>query len=158
MFPFEDFFHPGKQKQVTWVKIGWIGKVGHGGHAGFGQKLLNNQRCVGRCTRKSPITKWANTWKESTCPPEDNTSFLTLHKRTASSIISVTNQSGLLATNDEPTLDDIGISSFMKIVQLWFILILKIPENLQSIKVCNDYKYQMVAILFSFLKILFIYF
>ena len=30
------------------------------GHAVFGQKLLNSQRGVGRCTGKSPIMKWAN--------------------------------------------------------------------------------------------------
>ena len=29
--------------------------MGHGGHAGFGQKLLNTQHCVGRCAGKSPI-------------------------------------------------------------------------------------------------------
>ena len=31
----------------------------------MGQKLLNTQCSVGRCTRKSPIMKWANTLKES---------------------------------------------------------------------------------------------
>ena len=35
-------------------------KVGHGGHAVLGQKLLNTQRGVGRCACKSPIMKWAN--------------------------------------------------------------------------------------------------
>ena len=35
--------------------------MGHGGHAAFGQKLLNAQHSVGRCTHKSPIMKWANT-------------------------------------------------------------------------------------------------
>ena len=36
-----------------------------GGHAVFGQKLLNTQHGVGRCARKSPIMKWANMSKES---------------------------------------------------------------------------------------------
>ena len=31
-----------------------------GGHAIFGQKLLNTQHSVGRCAGKSPIMKWAN--------------------------------------------------------------------------------------------------
>ena len=36
-FLFEDFFHPGKQtnKKVTWGKVEWIGRVGHGCHGGF---------------------------------------------------------------------------------------------------------------------------
>ena len=63
-FLFEDFFHPGKQKKVTWGEIGWIGRLGHGGHTVFGQKL-NIQCGVGRCTCKSPIMKWANALKES---------------------------------------------------------------------------------------------
>ena len=59
-------FHPGKQKEkVTWGESVWIGRVGHRGHAVFGQKLLNTQCGVGRCARKSPIMKWANTLKES---------------------------------------------------------------------------------------------
>ena len=64
-FHFEDFCHPGKQKKVTWDEILWIGSVEHGGHAVFGQKLLNTQHSVGKCARKSPIMKWANTLKES---------------------------------------------------------------------------------------------
>ena len=53
-FPFEDFFHLGKQKQVAQGDIGWIRKIGHGGHAFFGQKLLNTQHNVGRC---APLLK-----------------------------------------------------------------------------------------------------
>ena len=30
-FPFEDFFHLGKQKEVAWDEIKWIGRVGHRG-------------------------------------------------------------------------------------------------------------------------------
>ena len=30
-----------------------------GGHVVFGQKVLNSQRGVGRCTPKSPMMKWA---------------------------------------------------------------------------------------------------
>ena len=63
-FPFEDFLHPEKHKKVTRGETGWIRRMGHGGHAVFGQKLLNTQRGVGRCTRKSPIMKWANAPKE----------------------------------------------------------------------------------------------
>ena len=44
-FPFEDFFHPGKQKKVTRGEIGWLGRVGLGSHTVFGQKLLNTQCC-----------------------------------------------------------------------------------------------------------------
>ena len=29
-FPFEDFFHPGKEKKVTQGESGWIGRVRHG--------------------------------------------------------------------------------------------------------------------------------
>ena len=31
----------------------------------FGEKLLNTQHGVGKCTCKSPIMKWANTLEES---------------------------------------------------------------------------------------------
>ena len=54
-----------KQKKVAWDATGWIGRVRYGGHAIFGQKLLNTQCSVGRCARKSPIMKWANALKES---------------------------------------------------------------------------------------------
>ena len=32
-------FFIGETEKVTWSKISWIGRVGHGGHAGFGQNL-----------------------------------------------------------------------------------------------------------------------
>ena len=57
-FPFDR-----KKNKVPWGEIGWIRRVGHGGHAVFHQKLLNTQRSVGRCACKSPIMKWANTLK-----------------------------------------------------------------------------------------------
>ena len=63
-FPFEDFFHSEEQKKVTRGEIRWIGRMGHRVHAAFGQKLLNMQCVVGRCTCKSPIMKWANVLKE----------------------------------------------------------------------------------------------
>ena len=63
MFPFENFFHPGKQKKVTWGDLRWM--RGFRGYAVFGQKLLNTQHGVGRYTCKSPILKWANVLKES---------------------------------------------------------------------------------------------
>ena len=52
-------------KKITEGQIRWLGRVGHGGHAVFGQKLLATQHCVGRCTRKSSIVKWAMMLKES---------------------------------------------------------------------------------------------
>ena len=42
-----------------------IGRMGHGGHAIFGHRLLNTQCSVGRCACKSPIIRWAKTLKES---------------------------------------------------------------------------------------------
>ena len=55
-----------KKKKRSLGEIGWIGRVGPGGHAVFGQKLLNTQLSVGRIHAcKSPIVKWANTLKES---------------------------------------------------------------------------------------------
>ena len=42
-----------------------MGRVGHGGHAIFAQKLLSTQGVVGRCAGKSLIMKWANALKES---------------------------------------------------------------------------------------------
>ena len=61
MFPFEDFFHLGKQ-QKSHSKIGWIGRVGHKGHAISGQKLLSTQGGVGRCTGKPPSWKGKMCW------------------------------------------------------------------------------------------------
>ena len=58
-------FSSGEQNKVSWGEIGWIGRVGHGGHTVFGQKLLNMQHCVDRYAHKSPIMKWANMLKES---------------------------------------------------------------------------------------------
>ena len=52
-------------KKVTQGEIRWIGRVGYGGHAILGQKLLNTQHGVGRCAPKSPIMRWANMLKES---------------------------------------------------------------------------------------------
>ena len=59
-FLFEDFFHLGKTKKVSQGKSRWVERVGFGGHAVFGQKLLNTQCSVGRCAHKSSIMKWAN--------------------------------------------------------------------------------------------------
>ena len=44
--------------------MGWIGKVGHGVHAGFGQKLPNTQHGVGRGAGEAPIMTWANMLKD----------------------------------------------------------------------------------------------
>ena len=54
-------FSSGKQK-VIWGKIEWIQRMGHRVHAGLGQKLLNTQNGVGRCTHKSLIIKWETRW------------------------------------------------------------------------------------------------
>ena len=59
-FPFEDVFHPGDKKNC----LGWDW-VDREGSCNFGWKLLYTQHSVGECTRKSPITKWANVLKES---------------------------------------------------------------------------------------------
>ena len=42
----------------------WVNREG-GAMTFFGQILLNIQHSVGRCTHKSPITRWANTLKVS---------------------------------------------------------------------------------------------
>ena len=66
MFSFEAFFNSEKEKKIVQGKMESIGRVGHRGHhAIFGQKLLNMQWCVGRCTCKSPIIKWVNVLKGS---------------------------------------------------------------------------------------------
>ena len=64
-FSLRTFLHPGKQTQTSLLGRDWVNEVGvveHGGHAVFSQKL-NTQRSVGKCIRKSPIMKWANTLK-----------------------------------------------------------------------------------------------
>ena len=58
------FFPSGETKKSHSGKNQVIGRVVHGGHALFGQKLLNTQCGVGRYACKSPIMKWANTLKE----------------------------------------------------------------------------------------------
>ena len=58
-------FSSKQTKKVAGGKIEWIEKVGHWGHAIFGQKLLNTQSNVGSCTCTSAIGKWENTLKES---------------------------------------------------------------------------------------------
>ena len=53
------------KNKVTWGEIGWIGRVRHGGHAIFGQKVVSSQCGMGRCVHKSPIVKWSNVLRES---------------------------------------------------------------------------------------------
>ena len=62
-FPVEDIFHPGKPIKVTQGEIRWIGRVGHGIHAVFGQKLLTLSAVWAGAliAHKSPITKQVNT-------------------------------------------------------------------------------------------------
>ena len=45
---------------------------GGGSHAGFGKKLLNSQRGMGTCARKSPILKWANALSLKKNSPKPN--------------------------------------------------------------------------------------
>ena len=62
-FPLRTFLTLGNKKK-SHLGRDWVNrKVGHRGHAVFGQKLLNTQSGMGRCTRKSPIMKWANVLK-----------------------------------------------------------------------------------------------
>ena len=58
---FGGYFSSGEtNKKIVGGKTEWIRRVGHRGQTVFGQKLLNTQCGVVRCTRKSPIMKWAN--------------------------------------------------------------------------------------------------
>ena len=59
-FPLRTFFILGNKKKLFGVRSDELGGWGTGGHAIFGQKLLNTQHSVGRCAGKSPIMKWAN--------------------------------------------------------------------------------------------------
>ena len=64
----ENTFHLGKQtkKNVIGGEIGRIGRVWHGSHVVFGQKLLNTPCGVGRCTCESPFMKcWKSLPKNS---------------------------------------------------------------------------------------------
>ena len=58
-FPFEDFFHLGKQKEKkSHSGRDWVNReVECGGHTVFGQKVLNTQCGVGRSACKLPIMK-----------------------------------------------------------------------------------------------------
>ena len=64
MFSFEDIFHLGEEKQVARGEMGSLGRVGHGGHAVFGQKMLNTQHSVAGALVHQPFMKWANALKE----------------------------------------------------------------------------------------------
>ena len=62
-FPLRNFFIQGNKNRLSGQdRVNW-GKPG--GHAIFGQKMLNTECGVGRCSCKSPIMKWANTLKDS---------------------------------------------------------------------------------------------
>ena len=63
-FPLRTLFIRGHTQKVTQGEIGWIGRVGHRGHAVF--LIKNCWKCgVGKCPRESPVMKWANALKES---------------------------------------------------------------------------------------------
>ena len=59
-FPLRTFSSRETKRNVAQGEIGWIGRVGHGHHAVFGEELLNTQCGVGRYARKSLTMKWAN--------------------------------------------------------------------------------------------------
>ena len=63
MFPFEDFFHPRKQKSLKWDQMNK--ECGAGGSWNFWSKTANTQHAVSRWPHKSHILKWANALKES---------------------------------------------------------------------------------------------
>ena len=60
---FFENFKPGNKKRVPQVRSDEYRGWRHRGHAVFAQKLLNTQHCAGRCACKSPIMKWANTFR-----------------------------------------------------------------------------------------------
>ena len=64
-FPLRTFFIQGNKKKVAQGEIKWMERVEHGGHNVFGQKWMNTEHDMGRCTCKSLIMKWANALKES---------------------------------------------------------------------------------------------
>ena len=74
LLPFFYFNSSYPQNVSLWVHkvarggIRWIGRVGLGGHAVFGKKLLNTECGVGRRDHKSPIMKWTDMWKASSLP------------------------------------------------------------------------------------------
>ena len=63
-FPSRTFIIQG-HKKVAQEEIRWIGWVGHRDYANFGQKLLNTQHGVGRCTRNHPSWIGQTHWKSS---------------------------------------------------------------------------------------------
>ena len=56
-FPLRTFFLQGNKKELLGERSGEQG-LGHGGHALFGQKLLNIQHGVGSHVHKLPTMKW----------------------------------------------------------------------------------------------------
>ena len=86
-FLLRTFFIQGNKQKSSLGQDRVNRESGAGGHAVFGQKLLNTQSDVGRCTRKSPIMKWANVltlqkkvhWSQTqllTTMPTDTDGFL----------------------------------------------------------------------------------
>ena len=68
------------KKIVARGKTEWIRRVRLRGHAVCGQKLLNIQRCGGRCACKSAVMKWANELKESSKKFTESESSLSHHQ------------------------------------------------------------------------------
>ena len=62
IFPFEDFFSLRETNKNCLGDTGWIGVVGPGIHV-FGQKLLNTQHGVGKCSVNHPSWNGQIRWK-----------------------------------------------------------------------------------------------
>ena len=69
-FPFEDFFHPGKQTKKSNSRQDWVNRVVHGGHDVLGHKVLNTQHGVAGVLVNHPSwngqTRWKGLQKEFT--------------------------------------------------------------------------------------------
>ena len=66
MFPFDNFFSTrGAKKNSLRGEIRWIGRVGHGDHASFGQKLLNTQVVWAGVLVNPPSWNGQTHWKSS---------------------------------------------------------------------------------------------
>ena len=64
--PLKTFFIQGNKQKKSRLGRDQVNREGGAqGHAIFGQKLLNTQLGVGRCTHKSPVVKWVNVLNES---------------------------------------------------------------------------------------------
>ena len=89
-FPLRTFFIWENKKKVIQDQIGWIGRVGHGNLAVFGQKLLNTQHSVGRHIYKSP------SWNGPMCWNRLQKNLLKLNAASLNNAIWCTDTDGFL--------------------------------------------------------------